>query len=305
MTTHTNSQAEQNRLTALRLIADGHPLNNIHASTLRALETKRLALRTPSGKWELLPGGRTLLNEALGVIFHLQMKHKDVWVPVLESGGKTASYLSLAEAEATAAACSIINSTAIRIVEGDDAEPGVYTVYDFGRRYIEHSAGGRSSVPLPPKLNTGELETEAPFNRFVVQRRSRHWATNGMFTPWVIAHPTRFVDQQDAVAAARSAAAKDTNAYEYRVTVEDMPDLPPVVYVQSQTEPDLGLLDLLAAYMVTEGETEKQRKAIAIGVMLAQWAISPDSVIDGCRASLQYASHLAELPIEALLQKLA
>lgn len=304
MTTTTHTPAEANRIAALKLIAAGKSLAGVHAATLRSLEQKQLAEQR-NGVWHLLDAGKLLLGEQAGG-FVLQYQLGGNWKPVLQRAGTETRFAAESEAEAAASTVSIVNLYPVRIVEIGDPEPLIYVVYDFGRRYLEHSDGTRTAEPPPIRAN--DDGDNSSFLQFVIEKRARHWANAGAFLPWAPARAIRYVDLQDALDAARAAAADDTDAYEYRVAIDDLPALPPVIFCQQREEPDLGLLDTLAdiaaAGQAQEGPT-RTRKAMGIGSMLAAWAMNNvDLVLDAMRVAGDTTSKAAEMSASEFYDRL-
>jgi len=190
-----------------------------------------------------------------------------------------------AEAEATARRFSVTNANVFRVVPDGLVLPR-FPVFDFGQRYVENALNGtRVATPGFVGIDSDESLPEA---LFIIQKRISPTFADGQQLDWELAVERRFADYEDAAQVAYEyVTAEKKDGLECRVVYAD-PPLPLTVYRNGQAgRPDTSayeeLVRLAAGFFLQDGTPHAE----AAGILLAEWAHTPEQVRKACAAALR------------------
>lgn len=190
-----------------------------------------------------------------------------------------------AEAEAAARRFSVTNANVFRVIP-DGLVLSQFPVFDFGQRYVEDAlSGARVATPSFLGVNSDESLPEA---LFIIQKRISPAFVDGQQLEWELAVERRFADYEDAAQVAYEfVTAEKKDGLECRVVYAD-PPLPLTVYRNGQAgRPDTSayheLIQITAGFFLQQDMPQAE----AAGILLAEWAHTPEQVCKVCAAALR------------------
>jgi len=244
-----------------------NPLAPIHHSRLRGLKKRQFIAPAEGGGYLLTKAG----GDAIGTgDFVVQQRHSNPgkeaenpwnWVDIVR-------FHMLEEAEKYALLLSVQNDAVYRIPVPGKSE---HLIYNFGSRSIER--GGVETRQMLNALPDEAAQDDDILFLWRIQRRLSHLLNEGRFSRWEWYGANRYAVQSDADTAARACAAADTQAYEYRTAIEDLPDLRPMVYCHTDEQVDVGMFDVLVTAALSEDDTPyAERRILAAATLIDTWA---------------------------------
>lgn len=246
-------------------------LTKVHHSVLRALQAHEpplVAINDDVAGYVLTEAGRAAIGDGDFIVqqrvVNPSRDENDNWKPV-------ATFTARDDAERYASRLSVLNMAVYRVPLPPSKEA---IIFDFGKRFIERD-GLITNETMPLSFTDPvAADEEAPLFLWRIQRRMSHLYNEGRFSRWEWYGTNRYMDKADADAAARSLAAADTDAYEYRTVGEDLPEANLIVYSHPGDRVDVGLLDALVVAMLPADETIAfaDRRVIAAAILIRHWA---------------------------------
>lgn len=236
----------------------------VHSGVLRKLREQQLVTDAEEGGLLLTAQGREAIGDD---VFVVQQRLESPGKNEDENWKRIASFTRQDAAESYASRLSVVNHALYRVPL---PRTGTTILFDFGKRLVEQSG---VVTHQPPEVADETDDSETVRFLWRVQRRMSHLYNEGRFARWEWFSNNRYIDRAEAEDAAIAIAAGDTDAYEYRVIGEDIPESPLFVYCGQGRRLDAGLLDaLVAAGIIGEEQTYAERRIEAAARLIAAWA---------------------------------
>lgn len=283
---------------ALRNLRDAADVSRVAPITWRRLAELGYVSKEDN-TYRLTTGGQEYLSRldkpSAGRYF-VQQWHKTpategLWADAPSPTGEPLSFNDEHTAEIQASRLSIVSGGDFRVIEKGVFSP-TFTVFNFGQRYLQNELTG--ARVLHPRFIAKDNADETDGLLYIIQRRVNHIIGEGRFGDWEQVGDRRYLDYSEAVDSAKSQAQADTDAWDYRVTHDEVPQLEPVVYRREyQDGPDLALLDQLITIQAeqVDGDSLAARKLVAAGQMISDYVrANADQILTICIEALERAS---------------